>query len=230
MKTYNSALVFKDVRRITFESRVKIGFSPEDSWRDAEATFDAHTLTIQGHPVMEDWDDTYMQELALIASMRKGAVLEVGYGMGISARYIQKNNPERHIIIEANRSVFERLCAATRKTTTTVEPLFGFWQDVTKEVIPDGSLSGILFDTYPMHKEEIHQNHFSFFTEAYRMLKLGGVLTYYSDEIKDFSPAHMKLLMDAGFTHIDKKICKVSPPKGCLYWKSNTIVAPIITK
>jgi guanidinoacetate N-methyltransferase len=113
---------------------------------------------------------------------------------------------------------------------TPVEALFGFWEQITKNVIADESLSGILFDTYPLHEEEIHQNHFPFFKEAYRMLKPGGVLTYYSDEIKDFSRAHLRALNDAGFIHIDKKICIVSPPKDCAYWQSNTIVAPIITK
>jgi guanidinoacetate N-methyltransferase len=219
---------YGDVRDLTHALRIGIGFDERDAWRDAPARFDEHTLTIQGHPVMEDWEDGYMRMLADIAATPGGVVLEVGFGMGISARYIQKKNVARHLLIEANADVYERL-EAFAEAYPTVEPLAGFWEDVTPS-LPDGCLDGILFDTYPLSEREIHRNHFPFFPEAHRLLKPGGVLTYYSDEIDTYSEAHLRALNDAGFTHIRKKLCAVTPPEGCGYWRSRTLLAPIVRK
>ncbi|MEI8270862.1 MAG: hypothetical protein WCG45_05865, partial [bacterium] len=79
---------------------------------------------------------------------------------------------------------------------------------------------------------EIHKNHFEFFNSAFEKLKKGGVLTYYSDEINDFSPEHLERLLNAGFKkeNINKKIVNVEPPEDCQYWKDKTILAPIIIK
>ncbi len=221
---------FDDIREVTYQSRRDIGFlSDYHMWKQEKATLTQDELVIQGHPVMERWEDPYMQELARIAASQGGTVLEVGFGMGISAQYIQSHAIDSHYIIEANNDVFDTLVTFAQESAHPIIPLYGFWQDIAK-VIPDGSISGILFDTYPLSEDEIHQNHFTFFEEAFRMLKDGGVLTYYSDEIDSFSDAHMHKLKQAGFRHIDLSICPVVPPENCQYWKSNTIVAPIITK
>ncbi len=63
----------------------EVGFYEPDSWKAAPATVDEHSLKILGHPVMEDWERPYMQELARIATLNGGRVLEIGFGMGISA-------------------------------------------------------------------------------------------------------------------------------------------------
>ena len=51
------------------------------------------------------------------------------------------------------------------------------WQDSVSK-IEDNSIDGILYDTYPLNKEEQHIHQFEFIKEAYRMLKPGGILTY----------------------------------------------------
>ena len=98
--------------------------------------------------------------------------------------------------------------------------------------IPDESIDGILFDTYPLDfkNEEDMECKFPFFDHAYRLLKKDGVFTYYSSEATDFPPKHFQLLTNAGFTNIQKKICPVNPPPDCLYWKSSTMIAPIVIK
>lgn len=219
-----------DAREKTYKERLKIGYdNVRNHWQDSTAYFDEANLKICGHPVMEAWEDNYMKMLAEIATSKKGVVLEVGYGMGISARYIHNTDIEKHIIIEANKDVFKQADHFAGLAKKPVELIFGFWEEVITQ-ISDNTISGILFDTYPLSEAEIHTNHFYFFDEAYRILKSGGVFTYYSDEIDSFSLSHLSALQKAGFNNISGEICHVSPPPDCQYWKSNTILAPVIIK
>ncbi len=220
-----------DVRDATHQTRIEIGFKDRETWKDAPATFDSHTLKIQGHPVMEDWETPYMKVLAEIATRNGGVILELGYGMGISAGFIQKANITKHIVVEANHEVAEKARAFARTANHPVEIHEGFWEEVVGR-IADGSIDGILFDTYPLSELEIHKNHFGFFRTAFQKLKPGGIFTYYSDEITDFHPVHLQRLMDAGFkrNNINGMVVAVAPPPDCQYWKSPTMLAPIITK
>jgi guanidinoacetate N-methyltransferase len=213
----------------TEEAKI-IDFKKED-WPKAKATFTDHDLKIFDCAVMEDWETPYMKDLADIATMKGGVILELGYGMGISANFIQTHKITKHIIIEANHQVAQRARLFAKHAKYETEILEGFWEDQIKK-IPDESIDGILFDTYPLSEPELYQNHFYFFPYAFRKLKPGGVFTYYSDEIKGFGKVHLKKLKEAGFKlkNIKYKISKVKPPKDCEYWKANTILAPIILK
>ncbi len=203
----------------------------KDDWKNAEANFSEHDLKIFGHAVMEDWETPYMKELADIACRNGGIVLELGFGMGISAGFIQQHDIQKHIIIEVNADVAEKARVFAKSAPHTVEVLEGLWEDVIDRV-PDNSLDGILFDTYPLTEDEVYQNHFGFFDVAYKKLKKNGIFTYYSDEVSEFGSVHLRKLQAAGF-HIDNiqsKITAVAPPKNCEYWKANTILSPIIRK
>lgn len=209
---------------------LQINYTPVE-WKQAEAVYTDHDLQILGEPVMEDWEEPYMKVLADAATRNGGRVLEVGYGMGISARFIQQTPIQEHIIIEANHAVAIKAkeWANTCKTTTVI--LEGLWQEAMVSIAND-SLDGILFDTYPLSEAELYQNHFSFFEHAFAKLKNGGIFTYYSDEVSRFSDVHLARLHAAGFSPngISSQIVNVTPPSGCLYWKAKTILAPIVRK
>lgn len=207
-----------------------IEYKKED-WFAAKAKFSKHKLQILGEPVMEDWETSYMKELAKIATSNGGTILELGFGMGISAKFIQKEKIKRHIVIEANGEVAKQAKIFAKKAKHKTQVLEGLWENKI-DVIENNSLDGILFDTYPLSEKELYQNHFNFFPFAYRKLKKGGVFTYYSDEIKKFSKVHLKKLQKAGFKlkNIQSRVVRVNPPRNCDYWKSNTILAPILIK
>ena len=50
--------------------------------------------------VMGSWEDPLMKRHAEVACENGGDILEIGFGMGISANYIQQQNPDSHTIIE----------------------------------------------------------------------------------------------------------------------------------
>ena len=94
-------------------SDLAIGYDKRD-WKGAEAQFSEHTLRILGEPVMEDWEEPYMRELASIAAGNGGTVLELGFGMGISAKFIHLCVAQ-HNLMTSGSSPF-----APRRTRTSM--------------------------------------------------------------------------------------------------------------
>jgi len=214
----------------TVQSRLDIGFpSDRNNWATAAPAYYGDTLHILGHQVMQRWETPYMQTLASIAASGRGHVLEVGYGMGIATKFVQAFKPRSHTIIEANRGVYANMLADIARYRYTARGLLGFWAEFLGE-FPCNSLDGILFDTYPLKPEEIHKNHLSFIPHAYRVLKKGGVLTYYSDEKESLSKEDQSFLRQCGFRTVNGVRVQVAPPADCCYWKDFSIVAPVIRK
>lgn len=82
-------------------------------------TFDAKTsreIIFRGHTVMSSSEEPYMQALiGLLTGKHIESVLEVGYGLGISAGLIQQIlHPSAHHIIEVEQSILkdcQRFCS-----------------------------------------------------------------------------------------------------------------------
>lgn len=93
----------------------------------AKAKISKTHLTIEGHPVMEAWETPYMHALADTVAQHGGHLLEVGFGMAISATQIQSHpGVTKHSIIEINKDVFDTMMEF-KKTHPTVNGLLGPW-------------------------------------------------------------------------------------------------------
>lgn len=79
---------------------------------------------------------------------RRGRVLEVGYGLGISSRAIQVEGVHEHVIVEMNIDVMSMLLASDLARAPGVRPLLGLWQDVVP-MLADASFDSIFFDPFP---------------------------------------------------------------------------------
>lgn len=199
-----------------------------EQWKTEDIHVNDFQLEIAGHPVMETWEEPYMKKLAEIATTNGGRVLEVGFGLGIAASYIQEKSMTEHHIIEANDQVFERMKSFAKSAKCRTVLYSGFWEEISSN-FEDEFFDGILFDTYPITFEELHTARFSFFSEAYRLLKVGGVFTHYSGELK-FTDEYSSYLNQAGFSTYSGSLVSVNPPIDCLYWSNDKIMAPIIIK
>ena len=197
-------------------------------WRDSPADQGSDELVIMGHPVMQRWETPYMEQLARTAASLGGRVLEIGFGMGLSAGFIQANGVDEHWIVEANRDVFASLQAWSDTEPGTIRAICGFWEDVTPS-LPDGAFDGVLFDPYPINLQQLHRQRFSFFAEAHRLLRPGGVFTHYAGET-EFTPEYRRRLERAGFSSYEGIEVPLSPPPGCLYWTEPRMLAPTIHK
>lgn len=216
----------------TILTRKKLWFPKKEEYLKLPAVYTENQLIIHGHQIMDSWETTYMKELVDVATQNGGNILELGFGMWISAWFIQQNkNVLSHTVIECHPEVIKR-CEEMHTNSiksNRLKLLNGFWEDKTVE-LEDESFDWILFDTYPLSEEQIHKNHFWFFNEAFRLLKKWWILTYYSDESKDFSLEHKQKLIDAWFNNLNYEICEVDPPKDCIYWKQKSLLVPIIKK
>ncbi|NEQ05297.1 MAG: class I SAM-dependent methyltransferase [Moorea sp. SIO4E2] len=205
----------------------------QQNWIQKKAIYTPDQLIVNGVEVMQDWEITYMKKLASIATSNGGQILELGFGLGLSAGFIQDSpDIEKHTILEAHPDVREfaqqKFPEALRIGRMEIVP--GFWQEVSSR-FDDESFDGILFDTVPLTPEDagsFHQH--DFFKEAGRLLKKSGTFTYFSRVATEIPEAHQKLLQEAGFSKIDFEVVDVNPPLPSQYWDYKTIGAPIIKK
>lgn len=156
-----------------------------DKWTSTRALVTEDTLRINDLPVMESWEKPYMRELGNRASERGGRVLEIGFGLALSATRVQENpQVTEHVIIEANADVYEKLVAWAKTENDTcgrphVTPMLGLWKDVIPGLVKSGEVfDGILYDPYPQNVVEQHVHQFLFIRQAWPLLKTGGRLVY----------------------------------------------------
>ena len=95
--------------------------------------------------VQGDWDTTVMKAHAEITCRNGGHILECGFGMGISANHIQRQNIKSHTIIELNDEVYEKAVQWSKDKPNT-KIIHGDW----KTIELDKKFDSIFFDLYDL--------------------------------------------------------------------------------
>lgn len=195
----------------------------------SSAVYSDQELTIDHQQVMQSWESPLMERMAKIVTENCGDVLEIGFGMGISASYIQKYGCKSHTIIECNEDVINKADKWKKNYNNKITIVNGKWQDVIHDL---GLFDGILFDTYPLNEDEFNQYMLEditfashFFKTASSHLKDSGIFTYYSNEINSLSRRHQRELFKY-FNDIRVEIVdNLNPPNNCNYWWHKSMVA-----
>jgi guanidinoacetate N-methyltransferase len=201
-----------------------------DDWRRLSVSLTDTELRIGGKQVMQAWERPLMEVLAREVTASRGDILEVGFGMGISAGAILQCGCRSYTVIEAHPEIAEHARRWGRDQGIPVTVLEGFWQDVAPQLPAD--FDGILFDTFPICREEAHINPASMIPTMQRLLRRGGILTYYSGVVAGFPDDQLRLLL----TDFDEvKLLKVSglepyPAPACDYWGRSCMIIPVARK
>jgi hypothetical protein len=216
----------REVRRfVPGSERVDI----QGDWKTSLAQFDGSQLVIEGQQVMQDWERPMMRRMAEIATETRGDVLEVGFGMGISASYIQELGARSHTIVECNDDVLKKIGEwKSRHRGRSIHVVACRWQEAALE---PGAYDAVFFDTYPTSDEEYLANVLEsatfaahFFPTAARCLRPGGVFTYYTNEIDSFSRRHQRLLLQQ-FDSVSLEVVRgLRPPADNHYWWADSMV------
>lgn len=144
----------------------------------SELIFDSDKIYFQTdgkiNEVMMSWEAPIMEASAeyVTNSGNAKSILEIGFGMGISANYIQQYSPESHTIIEAHPEIILR-ANAFAKNNNGVSILEGNWYDLVRDGLL-GTYDGIFIDTY-------FDPHIEKFKEYYsQLLNKGGRMTWWN--------------------------------------------------
>jgi protein arginine N-methyltransferase 2 len=122
------------------------------------------------HYVMGDWEDPVMKAHAEITCRNGGHILEVGFGMGISANYIQEQDIESHTIIELNDEIYEKAVEWVKDKPNT-EIISGDWKCLEL----NKTFDAIFFDAHvidPMIMD--------FPIDILKYCKVGTILTFFN--------------------------------------------------
>ena len=121
--------------------------------------------------VMMSWEENIMMASADYVCGNGGDILEIGFGMGISANYIQDNNINSHTIIENHPQIIEKLKAwAQDKPNVTI--IEGDWYDVKDSL---STYDGLFYDTWA------DENVNNFTTVLPTLMKSGGKATWWNN-------------------------------------------------
>lgn len=197
-----------------------------EEWNRLPIRVDDEGLSVGPFQVMQRWEEPLMRTMADIVGQH-GDVLEVGFGLGMASMFIQENRITSHTILEPHPQLFDRL-TQWAKGRSTVRPINQSWERWTRTA-PENSFDGILFDTFPIRRSELHRNQFPFFNIARRLLRSGGLFTYYSDEARHVCGEHQEALLKE-FSQFSVRMIDVQPSAACEYWQAKTILVIVATK
>ena len=127
--------------------------------------------------VMMSWESGIMEKSAEFVCHNKGDILEIGFGMGLCADYIQAQDVNSHTIIEIHPQIVERLntWASGKSNVTVIE---GDWSAVSIS----NTYDGIFLDTFG------DENLDKFKDFALAKAKSGARITYWNNEEEEYNP------------------------------------------
>ena len=141
---------------------------------DQTLTFESdkiyYTTEDQKMEVMMSWEAPLMSASAAYVCSGGGDILEIGFGMGISAGYMHSHSIASHTIIENHPEVIPRAQSwASGKSNVTI--VTGSWYDIKDSL---STYDGVFYDAYG----DDDQIHFS--SSLSSLVKEGGVATWWN--------------------------------------------------
>lgn len=190
---------------------------------------------LEDEEIMEDWQTPMMRVMAEIATRSHGDVLEIGFGRGVSAGFIQEFGVRSHTIVECNDSVVDRFKLWRGKfPDEDIRLVHSRWQDAADRL---DTYDAIFFHTYPLNEAEYMEQVLDsatfaehFFATAAGLLRPGGVFTYLSNEVDSLSRAHQRALF-GHFSRITTSVIPLSVPTDVKdTWWADTMIAVEVGK
>ncbi|MEP7309042.1 MAG: amino acid adenylation domain-containing protein [Acidobacteriota bacterium] len=162
---------------------------------------DISQAVLTDQEIMEDWQTPVMKAMARHVATGHGDVLEIGFGRGVSAEFIQQFGVRSHTIVESNdHSVSHHFRPwRERRLDHDIRLFHARWQDIERQL---GRFDGIFFHAFPMNEREFDEyvlRSVTFAEHGFEAmashLKDGGVFTYLTTEIDSLGRGHQRRLL-----------------------------------
>ena len=161
--------------------------------------------------IMMAWEHPLMKRHAEIVCQNGGDILEIGFGMGISAQYIQEYDIDSHTIIEIHPEIAEK-AREWAEDKDNIEIIEANWYDVVDEL---KTYDGIFYDAE-------HDKYKADFYELIRpLLKSDGVYTFFNPQGDGIKNDH-NIKENIRYEQMD-----INPPENP-YINSNTYYLPMV--
>ena len=157
--------------------------------------------------VMMDWEHDLMSASAAYITQNGGDILEIGFGMGISAGYIQSHSILSHTIVENHPDIIP-LALQWAEEKQNVSIVTGSWYDNLQNL---QTYDGVFYDTYG----DEHMKYFS--SSLAQLVKTGGVTTWWNNLYEEKNIHNIK---NTEYTSIE-----VTPAKNS-YFNNNKYYLP----
>jgi cystathionine beta-lyase/cystathionine gamma-synthase len=219
----------------TIQSRKHLYINGLDEiWKNAKPVLEKTSrgetiLRIMGFEVMSDYKRPYMEKLAEVVTRQGGNILNIGYGLGILDKEIEKYRNTRklqqHYVIELNKHIAEQA-----RQTENLIVIENDWRKALHD-IRNVEFDGIVYDGFPLEKNEIHRDAILFIEELVqtKLLKHGGILTFYTDAAHFIGEKFIRYLKGLNLYLVDlEKIYVSVPQRERQIWKEDHFLVPIV--
>ena len=171
--------------------------------------------------IMMSWERPLMERHAEAVCQNGGNILEIGFGMGISAQYIQEQDIDSHTIIEIHPEIAKKARKWARDKEN-VEILEADWYDIKDSL---KTYDGIFYDAeYDSHKGE-------FYDLVKKVLKDDGVFTFFNPQGDNVNQRNKQRQWYRNYHSIKEiiryELIDIDPPKNP-YLKSDIYYLPIV--
>ena len=157
--------------------------------------------------VMMGWEDPLMSSSAAYVCQGDGDILEIGFGMGISAGYMHSHSINSHTIIENHPQVIIKAQEwASSKSNVTI--ITGSWYDVKDSL---STYDGIFYDTF------CDQDMGKFSSSLSSLTKLGTKVTWWNNNPDETNYYNIP--------NVTYEAINITPPSNS-YFNSNTYYLP----
>jgi guanidinoacetate N-methyltransferase len=185
--------------------------------------------------IMEAWQEPLMRAMAEHVAGSHGDVLEIGFGRGVTAEFIQQIGVASHTIVESNDHVVRQHFESWRQrhADADIRLLRGRWQDVADGL---GQFDGVFFHAFPMNEQEFSDyvlKSVTFAEHAFAAmaarLRDGGVFTYLTTELDCLSRGHQRRLLKH-FRSISLHVERLEIPEDTrdTWWAGSMVVVKAV--
>ena len=119
---------------------------------DADYEYTHNGIWLGDFPIMHTAETSVMHDYVDVVTKNGGDILEIGFGMGISADHIQSKDITSHTIIERNKKHYNK-ALEWAESRPNVQVFLGDWFDVLPPI--SKKYDGIFHDTFHDNNEEM---------------------------------------------------------------------------